>query len=68
MQRLQTIADDGKGFVLNEIGSKKTLGLFGMKERTMIMGGHYEIKTAPGEGTTVCITVPLNGGPVKEKI
>lgn len=54
------ISDNGKGFVLNEIGSKKTLGLFGMKERTMVMGGQYEIKTSPGEGTTVCITVPLN--------
>lgn len=55
------ISDNGKGFVLNEIGTKKTLGLFGMKERTMVMGGQYEIKTSPGEGTTVCITVPLNG-------
>ncbi|MFT3682809.1 MAG: PAS domain S-box protein [Ferruginibacter sp.] len=63
-----TIADNGKGFVLNEIGSKKTLGLFGMKERSMVMGGQYEIKTAPGEGTTVCITVPFNSSMIKEKL
>jgi signal transduction histidine kinase len=54
-----TITDDGKGFVVNDIGSKKTLGLFGMRERTMEMGGNYEIKSDPGLGTTVFITIPL---------
>ena len=54
-----TITDDGKGFVVNNIGSKKTLGLFGMRERTMEMGGNYEIKSDPGHGTTVFITIPL---------
>jgi signal transduction histidine kinase len=55
-----TITDDGKGFTVKNIESKKTLGLFGMKERTMEMGGNYEIKSEPGKGTTVSITVPLN--------
>jgi PAS domain S-box-containing protein len=54
-----TITDNGKGFVVNDIGSKKTLGLFGMRERTMEMGGNYEIKSEPGIGTTVFITIPL---------
>ena len=54
-----TITDDGKGFVVYNIGSKKTLGLFGMRERTMEMGGNYEIKSDPGHGTTVFITIPL---------
>jgi PAS domain S-box-containing protein len=54
-----TIKDDGKGFVLNEIGSKKTLGLFGMRERAMMMGGSYEVKTNPGKGTVVSVTVPF---------
>ena len=49
------IQDDGKGFVLHNIGSKKTLGLFGMKERAMEMGGSFEIITEPGFGTTVSI-------------
>ena len=55
-----TISDDGKGFILDEIGSKKTLGLFGMKERAMVMGGTYEINTSPGEGTIVSVSIPLN--------
>ena len=55
-----TITDDGKGFKVKNVESKKTLGLFGMKERTMEMGGSYEIKSEPGKGTTVSIMVPLN--------
>lgn len=55
-----TITDDGKGFSFKNIESKKTLGLFGMKERTLEMGGHYEIKSEPGKGTTVLVTVPLS--------
>lgn len=54
-----TITDDGKGFSFKNIESKKTLGLFGMKERTLEMGGHYEIKSEPGVGTTVSVTVPV---------
>ncbi len=55
-----TITDDGKGFTFKNIESKKTLGLFGMKERTLEMGGHYEIKSEPGAGTTVSVTVPIS--------
>jgi PAS domain S-box-containing protein len=54
-----TITDDGKGFLLKNIESKKTLGLFGMQERTREMGGRYEIKSEPGLGTTVSVTVPV---------
>ena len=54
-----TITDDGKGFVYKNIDSKKTLGLLGMEERTKEMGGRYEIKSNPGIGTTVSVTVPV---------
>ena len=54
-----TITDDGKGFVYKNIDSKKTLGLLGMEERTKEMGGKYEIKSNPGIGTTVSVTVPV---------
>ncbi len=54
-----TITDDGKGFSFKNIESKKTLGLFGMKERTKEMGGTYEITSEPGKGTTVSVSVPL---------
>ena len=54
-----TITDDGKGFIYKNIDSKKTLGLLGMEERTKEMGGRYEIKSYPGVGTTVSVTVPV---------
>jgi signal transduction histidine kinase len=64
------IKDDGKGFDAKEIENKKTLGLLGMKERTMMMGGKYEINSRPGKGTTVTVSVSLaksNGKEVKNK-
>lgn len=54
------IADNGIGFNAVENESKKTLGLLGMKERTLIMGGTYDISSKPGSGTTVTISVPVN--------
>lgn len=53
------ISDNGKGFNASEIKNKKTLGLLGMKERTMLMGGSYEINSKPGKGTAAIIIVPL---------
>lgn len=58
-----TITDDGKGFSFRNIEGKKTLGLFGMKERTREMGGSYEITSEPGKGTTVSVTIPVTGVP-----
>jgi PAS domain S-box-containing protein len=54
-----TIVDDGKGFDVEGIGAKKTLGLLGMKERTLMMGGRYEVVSGSEQGTTLKVTVPL---------
>jgi signal transduction histidine kinase len=53
-----TIRDNGKGFQETP-GAKKTLGLLGMKERSQMMGGAYDISSIPGEGTTVKVMVPM---------
>jgi len=58
-QLVLKITDDGKGFDTGNAGQKKTLGLLGMKERTLMMGGSYEIKSQPGKGTTVTIAAPF---------
>ncbi len=55
-----SVTDDGKGFDLDEILNRKTLGLMGIKERTLLVEGQYEIITRPNEGTTVLITVPID--------
>jgi PAS domain S-box-containing protein len=58
-QLILTIKDNGRGFEEKPPGTRKTLGLLGMKERTTMMGGEYSISSAPGHGTTVTVTVPL---------
>lgn len=55
-----SIVDDGKGFDRKKVTEKRTLGLLGMNERTMMIGGRYEIISAPGKGTKVSVTVPLS--------
>jgi len=52
------ITDDGKGFDLNAL-REQSLGLLGMRERTVMVGGKYEISSEPGMGTRVLVIVPL---------
>ncbi len=53
------ISDNGKGFSVNGIQNKKTLGILGMRERVYIMNGEYTIESIPGKGTTVKVTIPV---------
>lgn len=52
------ITDNGRGFDEKKL-VKKTLGLLGMKERTVMMGGEYNIAAAKGGGTSVTVSIPL---------
>ena len=54
-----TLTDNGTGFDLETISQKKTLGLLGIKERTLILGGTYEFKSSPGEGSETIISIPI---------
>jgi signal transduction histidine kinase len=54
------IEDDGKGFDKKKIEDKRTLGILGMKERTLMMGGEYSINSIPGKGTTVLVVIAAN--------
>ena len=63
-----TINDDGKSFevqrVLHAKGNKR-LGLLGMRERLEMVGGHFDVESIPGKGTTVTAQIPngnLRGG------
>ena len=52
------IQDDGQGFDKEKEANKRTLGILGMKERTEMMGGKYEISSELGQGTTVVVSIP----------
>ncbi len=54
-----SIEDNGKGFEKQTADKKKTLGILGMKERAIMMGGKCDIESIPENGTTVTVTVPL---------
>jgi signal transduction histidine kinase len=52
------VKDDGVGF---EVDQRRTgLGVVGMGERAELAGGHLDIKSAPGSGTTVIADFPLS--------
>jgi len=53
------ITDDGSGFVPDERRGTEALGLVGMEERALALGGHFELRSAPGHGTTVRFECPL---------
>jgi signal transduction histidine kinase len=52
-----TIQDNGVGFDTQETAAKETLGILGMKERTAMIGGTYEITSIPGQGTTIIVKI-----------
>jgi len=55
-----SITDNGVGFDIEAKSNKKTLGLLGIKERTLLLGGTYEFKSKPGEGSVTTISIPLH--------
>ena len=55
------VEDDGKGFDASEILSEAQLGLVGMRERAHLVGGSMTVESSPGNGTTICVSVPLPG-------
>ena len=54
------ISDNGIGFDENEIYKKKSLGILGMKERTIMLGGSYQISSKENEGVIVLVKLPLD--------
>jgi len=58
-QVVLSVTDNGKGFEPDAVKGKKTLGLLGMKERALMMGGICDISSSPGQGTTISVAVPL---------
>jgi PAS domain S-box-containing protein len=53
------IEDDGRGFDPQDNKNReKGIGLIGMQERALLLGGEFEIESAPGRGTSVFVRVP----------
>ncbi|MGH9749914.1 MAG: ATP-binding protein [Candidatus Polarisedimenticolia bacterium] len=58
------ISDDGQGFDVEAVLSRKGrggLGVIGMRERINALDGTFALDSAPGKGTEITITIPLEG-------
>jgi signal transduction histidine kinase len=52
------IIDDGQGFDLEATKHRGGMGLASIQERAREMGGISTLQSAPGQGTTVKVSVP----------
>ncbi|MCH8191162.1 MAG: PAS domain S-box protein [Chloroflexi bacterium] len=58
------VEDSGLGFdAETALDSPKSVGLVGMIERATSLGGELRVDSAPGRGTRLNATFPLNGNP-----
>jgi signal transduction histidine kinase len=53
------VTDDGVGIPEQQIVDTKSLGLIGIRERVLLLGGEATISGEPGRGTRVRVTLPL---------
>jgi PAS domain S-box-containing protein len=60
------VMDNGKGFesagISETRGKRQGLGLVGMRERALAVGGKFLVLSRPGKGTRVHVHLPFSGG------
>lgn len=58
-----SVRDDGRGFdldkALESARARGSVGLIQMRERAERAGGRLQVRTAPGQGTEICIELPV---------
>jgi PAS domain S-box-containing protein len=55
------VHDDGVGFDGQALAKPRSFGMRGIRERALALGGEVNVKSWPGEGTTVIVKIPLRG-------
>ncbi len=65
------IRDDGKGFEAGRLEALESreghLGLLNMRERAAMVGGELIIRSQPGWGTRITLTIPLSDSSVADR-
>jgi len=56
------IEDDGIGFKPDETDVSRSMGLYGMRERVLLLGGVFRIDSDEGVGTMITFEIPLKPG------
>lgn len=54
-----TVSDDGQGMTPGGRDKTNSFGLVGIEERVKILGGSFMIRSQPGEGTTISVSVAV---------
>lgn len=54
------VADQGAGFDQAEVACSERMGLAFMQERVRLLGGTFELDTAPGRGTRIRASLPCS--------
>ena len=52
--------DNGKGITEEQAAAGSSLGILGMRERALLLGGEITIHGVPGKGTTLKVRLPQN--------
>ncbi|HEY7294903.1 MAG TPA: GAF domain-containing sensor histidine kinase, partial [Dehalococcoidia bacterium] len=59
-----TVRDNGVGFdPAKQPAGRRGFGMTSMRERATLAGATLEVRSAPGAGTEVCVTLPCGGKP-----
>jgi PAS domain S-box-containing protein len=58
-QLLLHVQDNGVGFDLEEVKTRRSLGLVGMRERALLLNGELNVAGVRGSGTTMTLRIPL---------
>jgi len=53
------VRDDGRGATEEQLSASGSLGIRGMRERALLLGGELAIHGIPSQGTTVLVRIPL---------
>jgi signal transduction histidine kinase len=54
------VKDNGRGFNPHVLADSLCLGLAGMRERAVLVGGTLDIQSRPGKGTLINFRLPLS--------
>jgi signal transduction histidine kinase len=60
---LLEVCDNGQGVTHEQLSAATSLGILGMRERALLLGGELTITGAPGQGTMVRARIPVGENP-----
>jgi signal transduction histidine kinase len=62
------VRDDGVGVAARDLDKPESFGVRGMQERVHHLGGWLDVSGAPGQGTTIMLSIPRASNDEKESL